>query len=188
MPSSSLFAQSAGSSKRVTSEELQRCRTGAGLRNSPVVTTSEGKRSSSTRKHYDSAIKGIETLQVSDERFHHHWHWSIARLAKLSYLFRAFLFTYKAFDSILEKRENLLDFCFLNFINQSFCLFFTTKGKLNSVFFFLFFVVVVVKFSVLELEHRIYYQVIAFSNSENVFFTTSNLVNKNCMYVVEPAI
>ncbi|OAO92301.1 ckl12 [Arabidopsis thaliana] len=72
MPSSSLFAQSAGSSRRVTSEELQRCRTGAGLRNSPVVTTPEGKRSSSTRKHYDSAIKGIETLQVSDERFHHH--------------------------------------------------------------------------------------------------------------------
>ncbi|XP_020888998.1 casein kinase 1-like protein 12 isoform X1 [Arabidopsis lyrata subsp. lyrata] len=72
MPSSSLFAQSAGSSRRVTSEELQRCRTGAGLRNYPVVTTPEGKRSSSTRKHYDSAIKGIETLQVSDERFHHH--------------------------------------------------------------------------------------------------------------------
>ncbi|CAH2069676.1 unnamed protein product [Thlaspi arvense] len=66
MPSSSMFAQSAGSSRRVpSSEELQRCRTGGVLRNSPVVSTSEGKRSSSTRKHYDSAIKGIETLQKS---------------------------------------------------------------------------------------------------------------------------
>ncbi|KAF3499620.1 hypothetical protein F2Q69_00043904, partial [Brassica cretica] len=72
MYSSSVFAQSAGSSRRLTSEELQRSRTGSGLRNTPVVTTSEGKRSSSTRKHYDSAIKGIETLQVSSERFHHH--------------------------------------------------------------------------------------------------------------------
>uniref|UniRef100_A0A1J3F2B4 non-specific serine/threonine protein kinase n=1 Tax=Noccaea caerulescens TaxID=107243 RepID=A0A1J3F2B4_NOCCA len=71
MPSSSLFAQSAGSSRRVTSEELQRSRTAAGLRNSPVVSTSEEKRSSSTRKHYDSTIKGFESLQVSDERFHH---------------------------------------------------------------------------------------------------------------------
>ncbi|CAH2069677.1 unnamed protein product [Thlaspi arvense] len=72
MPSSSMFAQSGGSSRRVpSSEELQRCRTGGVLRNSPVVSTPEGKRSSSTRKHYDSAIKGIETLQVSDERFHH---------------------------------------------------------------------------------------------------------------------
>ncbi|WZZ21426.1 hypothetical protein YC2023_122813 [Brassica napus] len=72
MHSSSVFAQSAGSSRRLTSEELQRSRTGSGLRNTAVVTTSEGKRSSSTRKHYDSAIKGIETLQVSSERFHHH--------------------------------------------------------------------------------------------------------------------
>ncbi|KAJ4911190.1 casein kinase I-like 12 [Raphanus sativus] len=72
MPRTSLFAQSAGSSRRVTSEELQRCRDGDGIRNSGVVSTSEGKRSSSTRKQYDSAMKGIETLQVSDERFHHH--------------------------------------------------------------------------------------------------------------------
>ena len=73
MPSSSLFGQSAGSSRRVTSEELQRSRTGSGLRNSGMVSTSERKRSSSTRKQYDSAIKGIETLHVSDERYHHHW-------------------------------------------------------------------------------------------------------------------
>ncbi|KAG2310753.1 hypothetical protein Bca52824_022310 [Brassica carinata] len=72
MPRESLFAQSAGSSRRVTSEEVQRCRNGDGIRNSAIVSTSEGKRSSSTRKQYDSAIKGIETLHVSDERYHHH--------------------------------------------------------------------------------------------------------------------
>ncbi|CDY20695.1 hypothetical protein BRARA_B01242 [Brassica rapa] len=69
MPRESLFAQSAGSSRRVTSEELHYA--GGGVRNSAVVSTTEGKRSSSTRKQYDSAMKGIETLQVSDERFHH---------------------------------------------------------------------------------------------------------------------
>ncbi|CAL9226880.1 unnamed protein product [Arabidopsis halleri] len=86
IPSSSLFAQSAGSSRRVTavsgsrdnfpgSEELlQRSRTGdvsRGVipRNSPVEA---GKRSSSsTRRHYESAVKGIDNLQVSDE---HHPH------------------------------------------------------------------------------------------------------------------
>ncbi|KAG7541435.1 Protein kinase domain [Arabidopsis thaliana x Arabidopsis arenosa] len=86
IPSSSLFAQSAGSSRRVTavsgsrdnfpgSEELlQRSRTGdvsRGVipRNSPVEV---GKRSSSsTRRHYESAVKGIDNLQVSDE---HHPH------------------------------------------------------------------------------------------------------------------
>lgn len=72
MARTSLFGQSAGSSRRVTSEEVQRSRNGDGIRNSAVVSTSEGKRSSSTRKQYDSAMKGIETLQVSDERFHHH--------------------------------------------------------------------------------------------------------------------
>ncbi|CAH8338218.1 unnamed protein product [Eruca vesicaria subsp. sativa] len=72
MPRASLFAQSAGSSRRVAEEELQRCRNGDGIRNSAVVSTSDGKRSSSTRKQYESAMKGIETLQVSDERFHHH--------------------------------------------------------------------------------------------------------------------
>ncbi|KAG2284821.1 hypothetical protein Bca52824_056041 [Brassica carinata] len=69
MPRESLFAQSAGSSRRVTSEELHYA--GGGVRNSAVVSTTAGKRSSSTRKQYDSAVKGIETLQVSDERFHH---------------------------------------------------------------------------------------------------------------------
>ncbi|XP_022556561.1 casein kinase 1-like protein 12 isoform X2 [Brassica napus] len=69
MPRESLFAQSAGSSRRVTSEELHYA--GGGVRNSAVVSMTEGKRSSSTRKQYDSAMKGIETLQVSDERFHH---------------------------------------------------------------------------------------------------------------------
>ncbi|VVB11468.1 unnamed protein product [Arabis nemorensis] len=88
MPSSSLFAQSAGSSRRVTAvsssrdnflsgEELQRSRTGdvsrsGGVisRNSPVEAS---KRSSSTtRKNYESAIKGIDSLQVSDDKFHHH--------------------------------------------------------------------------------------------------------------------
>ncbi|CAH8275315.1 unnamed protein product [Arabidopsis lyrata] len=86
IPSSSLFAQSAGSSRRVTavsgsrdnfpgSEELlQRSRTsdvsrGVIPRNSPVEV---GKRSSSsTRRHYESAVKGIDNLQVSDE---HHPH------------------------------------------------------------------------------------------------------------------
>ncbi|XP_056851417.1 casein kinase 1-like protein 12 isoform X1 [Raphanus sativus] len=72
MHSSSVFAQSAGSSRRLTSEELQKSRAGGGLRNTPVVTTPEGKRSGSTRKHYDSAVKGIENLQFSSERFHHH--------------------------------------------------------------------------------------------------------------------
>ncbi|KAL0875456.1 hypothetical protein Bca101_025161 [Brassica carinata] len=72
MSRTSLFGQSAGSSRRLTSEEVQRCRNGDGIRNSAIVSTSEGKRSSSTRKHYGSAMKGIETLQVSDERFHRH--------------------------------------------------------------------------------------------------------------------
>ncbi|XP_010539397.1 PREDICTED: casein kinase 1-like protein 12 [Tarenaya hassleriana] len=81
MPSSSLFAQSAGSSRRVTGgssreaflavDELQRSRGGAIPRNSPVG-LSESKRSSSTRRHYETTIKGIETLQVKDERLHHH--------------------------------------------------------------------------------------------------------------------
>ncbi|XP_018469794.2 casein kinase 1-like protein 1 [Raphanus sativus] len=89
MPSSSMFAQSAGSSRRVAAvsssrdnllsgEEFQRNRTGdvsrggGGVisRNSPVEA---GKRSSSSRRHYESAIKGIDNLQVSsDNKFHHH--------------------------------------------------------------------------------------------------------------------
>ncbi|KAF2544558.1 hypothetical protein F2Q68_00030193 [Brassica cretica] len=87
MPSSSMFAQSAGSSGRVAAvssrdnllsgEEFQRShrtgdvsRGGVISRNSPVEA---GKRSSSSRRHYESAIKGIDNLQVSsDDKFHHH--------------------------------------------------------------------------------------------------------------------
>ncbi|KAF2544553.1 hypothetical protein F2Q68_00030194 [Brassica cretica] len=87
MPSSSMFAQSAGSSRRVAAvssrdnllsgEEFQRShrtgdvsRGGVISRNSPVEA---GKRSSSSRRHYESAIKGIDNLQVSsDDKFHHH--------------------------------------------------------------------------------------------------------------------
>ncbi|EOA18940.1 hypothetical protein CARUB_v10007571mg [Capsella rubella] len=85
IPSSSLFAQSAGSSRRVTavsssrdnfpgSEEFQRSRTGDVSRGAiPRSSQVEaGKRSSSsTRRHYESAIKGIDNLQVADE---HHPH------------------------------------------------------------------------------------------------------------------
>ncbi|XP_010433551.1 PREDICTED: casein kinase 1-like protein 1 [Camelina sativa] len=85
IPSSSLFAQSAGSSRRVAavsssrdnfpgSEEFQRSRAGdvsrgAIPRNTPVEIAKRS--SSSTRRHYESAIKGIDNLQVSDE---HHPH------------------------------------------------------------------------------------------------------------------
>lgn len=88
IPSSSLFAQSAGSSRRVTavsssrdnfpgSEEFQRSRPGdisRGVipRTSPVEAAKRS--SSSTRRHFESAIKGIDNLQVSDE---HHPHWYI---------------------------------------------------------------------------------------------------------------
>ncbi|KAL1202929.1 Casein kinase 1-like protein 1 [Cardamine amara subsp. amara] len=88
MPSSSLFAQSAGSSRRVTAvsssrdnfpgvEELQRSRTGdvsRGVipRNSAGETANRS--SSSTRRPYESAIKGIDNLRVSEEDHHHQDH------------------------------------------------------------------------------------------------------------------
>ena len=82
IPSSSLFAQSAGSSRRVTavsgsrdnfpgSEELlQRSRTGDVSRG-VIPRNSPGEAGKSTRRHYESVVKGIDNLQVSDE---HHPH------------------------------------------------------------------------------------------------------------------
>ncbi|XP_010536868.1 PREDICTED: casein kinase 1-like protein 1 [Tarenaya hassleriana] len=73
--SSSVFAQSGGSSRRVTSGSssreafLQRSRTNDASRG---VSSSEAKRSSSARKHYDVPIKGIDSLHLSDHRSHHH--------------------------------------------------------------------------------------------------------------------
>ncbi|CAN8230460.1 unnamed protein product [Cochlearia groenlandica] len=67
IPSSSLFAQSAGSSRRVTAVSSSR----DNFPSSGEEVQRGQRSSSSARKHYESAIKGIDSLQVSDGKFHH---------------------------------------------------------------------------------------------------------------------